>query len=64
MIKPVYPYRSELNIMFSAYHLVKNSIGRNTKTMVRGGIECGRWGVGRAGESNAGKMGTTVTEQQ
>ena len=29
-----------------------------------GGIECGRWGVGRAGESNGGEMGTTVIEQQ
>ena len=32
----------------------------------RGGgkIECGKWGVDRAGESNGGKMGTTVIEQQ
>ena len=29
-----------------------------------GRIECGRWGVGKAGESNGGKMGTTVIEQQ
>ena len=37
-----------------------------TKTMVGGKIECGRWevGVSRAGESNGGKMGTTVIEQQ
>ena len=28
-----------------------------------GRIACGRWGLGRAGESKGG-MGTTVTEQQ
>ena len=28
------------------------------------GIKCGRWGIGRAGESNEGKMRTTVIEQQ
>ena len=28
----------------------------------RGQIECGRWGVGRAGESNGGRMGITVVE--
>ena len=28
----------------------------------RGRIECGRGGVGRAGESNGGDMGTTVIE--
>ena len=27
-------------------------------------IECERWGLGRAGASNGGKMGTTVIEQQ
>ena len=27
-------------------------------------IESGRWGVGRAWESNGGKTGTTVFEQQ
>ena len=34
-----------------------------TKTMGVGWIECGKWGVGRAGESNGGKMGTSVIEQ-
>ena len=34
-----------------------------TKTMVVGRIECGM-GMGRAGENNVGKMGTTVIEQQ
>ena len=29
-----------------------------------GRTECGKWGMGRAGESNGGKMGTTVIEQQ
>ena len=29
-----------------------------------GRIECGKEGVGRAEESNGGKMGTTVIEQQ
>ena len=29
-----------------------------------GKIECGKWGVDRAGESNGGKMGTTVIEEQ
>ena len=28
----------------------------------RGMVEYGRWGVGRAEESNGGKMGTTVIE--
>ena len=28
-----------------------------------GRIESGRWGVGRAEESNGGKMGTTVIKQ-
>ena len=28
-----------------------------------GKIECGNLGVGRAGESNRGKMGTTVIEK-
>ena len=27
-------------------------------------IECGRWRVGREGESNGGKMGITEIEQQ
>ena len=26
----------------------------------RGRIECGRWGVGRAGENNRGEIGTMV----
>ena len=26
--------------------------------------ECGRWAMGKAGESNGGKMGKTVIEQQ
>ena len=34
-----------------------------TKT-TEGRIECGRWGVGRSGETNGGKMGTAVIEQQ
>ena len=34
-----------------------------TKTMGER-IECGRWGVGREGESNGGKLGTTVIEPQ
>lgn len=25
---------------------------------------CGRWGVGRAGDNNGGKMGTIITEQK
>ena len=29
-----------------------------------GRIESGRWGLGRAGESNGWKMGTTIIEQQ
>ena len=29
-----------------------------------GGVECGLWGMDRAGESNAGEMGTTINEQQ
>ena len=29
-----------------------------------GKIECGRWVVGRSGEGNRRKMGTTVIEQQ
>ena len=34
-------------------------------TKSKGGrIECGKWGMGRAVESNGGKMGTTVSEQQ
>ena len=33
------------------------------KTTV-GGIELGEMGVGRAGESKKGEMGTIVTEQQ
>ena len=28
------------------------------------GGECGRWGMGRAPESNGGEMGTTVIEPQ
>ena len=32
--------------------------------MAGGKTECGRCGLGRAGESNEGKMGTTVIEQQ
>ena len=28
-----------------------------------GRTECERWGMGRAGESNGGEMGTTVIEQ-
>ena len=35
---------------------------RLTETM-KGRIECGRWVVGRAEESDGGDMGTTVTEQ-
>ena len=31
---------------------------------LEGRIECGRGGVGRAGKSNEGKMGTNVIEQQ
>ena len=27
------------------------------------GTECGRWCMGRAGESDGGKLGTTVIEQ-
>ena len=27
-----------------------------------GKIECGRWEMGREGENNGGKMGTTVTD--
>ena len=27
-------------------------------------VECGIWGVGRTGESNGRKIGTTVIEQQ
>ena len=37
--------------------------GTLQKAMGRG-LECGRWGLGRAGESNGEKMGTTVIEQQ
>ena len=29
-----------------------------------GGIECGRWGMARAGENNGGNMGTTVIEER
>ena len=32
--------------------------------MMVGRIGYRRWGVGRAGESNGGKMGRTVIEQQ
>ena len=35
-----------------------------TRTMGWGKIDCRRWGVGRAGESSGGRMGTIVIEQQ
>ena len=34
------------------------------KKTIEGRIECGRYGVGSAWESNGGKIGTTVIEQQ
>ena len=40
------------------------SIGPMGKHNEGGRIECGRRGVGKAGESNGGEMGTTVVEQQ
>ena len=38
-----------------------NRVGGGAK---EGRIECGRCGVGRAGESNGEKTGTTVIEQR
>ena len=44
---------------------VKSSMhkGPRDKDNGVGRIECGRRGIDRAGESNGGEMGTTVTEQ-
>ena len=44
--------------------MYKRSMDKDNRWWAGARIECGRRGVGRAGESNGGKMGTTVIEQQ
>ena len=46
------------------YYSREGTCMKDPWTMTMGGTECGRWVVGRPGDSNVGKMRTTAIDQQ